>query len=71
MFVTFCLTVDKLYIKEHIPDNFKYYFEWKEKASSNYVPLNDFLEYILKAPKETLIEHSRYILKKFYNIWFE
>jgi hypothetical protein len=42
MFVTYCLTIDKLYIKEHIPDNFKFYFEWLSKPASNYVPLNDF-----------------------------
>ena len=38
------------------------------KPPSNYVPLNDFKEYILKAPKETLIENSKFILKKYYNI---
>lgn len=68
MFVTYCLTIDKLYIKEHIPDNFKFYFEWLSKPASNYVPLNDFKQYILSAPKEVLIENSRYILKKYYNI---
>lgn len=68
MFVTYCLTIDKLYIKEHIPDNFKYYFEWIGKPASSYVPLNDFKEYILRAPKEVLIENSRYVLKKYYNI---
>jgi hypothetical protein len=68
MFVTYCLTIDKLYIKEHIPDNFKFYFEWLNKPASNYVPLNDFKQYILSAPKEVLIENSRYILKKYYNI---
>ena len=28
MYVTDCLTIDKLYIKEHITDNFKFYFQW-------------------------------------------
>jgi hypothetical protein len=55
MYVTYCLTIDKLYIREHITDNFKYYFQWNKKPASNYVPLNDFKKYLAEAPKETLI----------------
>lgn len=68
MLVTYCLTVDKLYIREQIPTNFGYYFQWAEKTPSNYVGLNDFKEYILKAPREILVDHSRYILKRYYAV---
>ena len=69
MYVTYCLTIDKLYIKGHIADNFKSYFEWIKQPTSNYVPLNTFKKYLDEAPKEVLIEHSRFVLKKYYNIW--
>lgn len=68
MYVTYCLTVDKMYIKEHIPDNFKYYFQWLNKPPCNYVPLVDFKRYIEEAPRDLLIENSRFILKKYYSI---
>ena len=68
MHVTYCLTIDKLYIKEHITDNFKFYFEWLKQPASNYVPLSSFKNYLLSAEKEVLIEHSRFVLKKYYNI---
>lgn len=68
MYVTYCLTIDKLYIKDHIIDNFKFYFDWMKKPASNYVSLDSFKKYLSEAPKEVLIENSRYILKKYYNI---
>ena len=68
MYVTYALTIDKLYIKEDIPDNFKFYFEWLKKPACNYVPLNEFLKYIENAQKDMLIENSRFILKKYYNL---
>ena len=40
MYVTYCLTIDKLYIKEDIPDNFKFFFINMKKEPSNYVPVN-------------------------------
>lgn len=46
MYVTYALTIDKLYIMEEIPDNFKYYFEWLKKPACNYVPLGEFKRYI-------------------------
>jgi len=55
MYVTYCLTIDKLYIKEHITDNFRYYFEWIKQTPSNYVPLHTFKKYLAGAPKEMLI----------------
>lgn len=55
LYVIYCLTIDKLYIKEHISDNFKYYFEWLKQQPSDYVPLSSFKRYISEAPKETLI----------------
>jgi hypothetical protein len=51
MYVTYCLTIDKLYIKGHIADNFKFYFEWIKIKPSNYVPLNLFKKYMNEAPK--------------------
>ena len=51
MYVTYCLTIDKLYIKGHIADNFGSYFLWMKKAPSNYVPLNSFKKYLNEAPK--------------------
>jgi hypothetical protein len=51
MYVTYCLTIDKLYIKEHITDNFKFYFEWLKQPASNYIPLNTFKKYLAEAPK--------------------
>jgi hypothetical protein len=68
MYVTYCLTIDKLYIKEDISDNFRFYFKWVKKEETNYVPLIEFKNYIEKAPKETLIENARYILRKYYNL---
>ncbi len=68
MYVTYCLTIDKLYIKEHITDNFKFYFEWLKQPASNYVPLSSFKNYIHSAQKDMLIEHSRFVLKKYYTI---
>jgi hypothetical protein len=38
------------------------------KKPTSYVPLVEFKNYIEKAPKENLIENSRFILKKYYNI---
>lgn len=67
MYVTYCLTIDKLYIKEDIGDNFKFFFEWAHKPESNLVPLNEFKKYLDTAPKKTLIKNSRYILKKYYD----
>ncbi len=67
MYVTYCLTTDKLYIKEDISDNFKFFFEWTKKPETNLVPLNEFKNYIDNAPKEILIKNSRYILKKYYD----
>lgn len=55
MYVTYCLTIDKLYIKDQIPDNFKFYFQWIEKPANNYVPLTEFKKFIENAPKEILI----------------
>jgi len=55
MYVTYCLTIDKLYIKEHIRDNFKYYFDWMKQLPSNYVPLSNFKRYLAEAPKDVLI----------------
>ena len=40
MYVTYCLTTDKLYIKEDIPDNFKFFFSWVKREPSAYVPVN-------------------------------
>jgi hypothetical protein len=51
MYVTYCLTIDKLYIKEHITDNFKFYFQWLKQTPSTYVPLNTFKKYLAEAPK--------------------
>ena len=55
MYVTYCLTIDKLYIKEDIPDNFKFFFVNMNKDPSNYVPVNEFKKYIEVAPKDVLI----------------
>lgn len=66
IYVTYCLTIDKLYIKEDINDNFKFFFEWAHIPESNTVPLDEFRQYMDSAPKQTLIKHSRYILKKYY-----
>jgi hypothetical protein len=49
MYVTYALTIDKLYIKDHIPDNFKFYFEWIKKPAIHYVPKQDFKRYIENA----------------------
>ena len=68
MYVTYCLTIDKLYIKEDIPDNFKFFFTYMNKSPSTYVPVHEFNKYIETAPKDILIENSRYILKKYYNL---
>ena len=51
MYVTYCLTIDKLYIKDHITDNFKFYCDWMQRQASNYVPLNNFKQYLSEAPK--------------------
>jgi hypothetical protein len=51
MYVTYALTVDKLYIKNDIPENFKHYFEWAGKPKKYYVPMLDFKRYIENAPK--------------------
>ena len=42
MFITYCLTVDKLYLQKYIPENFKYYFKWVGQEPSNYVPMFKF-----------------------------
>lgn len=55
MFITYCLSVDKLYIKDHIADNFKYFFQWSKKVPSSYVALNDFKHYIMNAYSDVLI----------------
>lgn len=55
MYVTYCLTIDKLYLKEEIPYNFKFYFKWINKPPSNYVPLTEFKKFIENAPKDILI----------------
>lgn len=68
MYMTYCLTIDKLYIKEHLTDNFKHYFLWSQQPPSEYVALSEFQDYLFKADKEVLIEHSRFILKKYYSI---
>jgi hypothetical protein len=39
MYVTYCLAIDKLYIRDEIPDNFKFYFEWLGRPATSYVPL--------------------------------
>jgi hypothetical protein len=39
MYVTYCLTIEKLYIKEDISDNFRFYFKWLRTEPTNYVPL--------------------------------
>lgn len=67
MYVTYCLTTDKLYITEDIPDNFKFFFEWTKKLPKKYVAMNEFKNYLNSAPKEVLIKNSRYILKKYYD----
>lgn len=68
MYVTYCLTTDKLYIKEDIADNFRFFFEWSKTSPSSYVPIQSFKQYLKEAPKEMLIENSRFILKKYYNL---
>jgi len=40
MYVTYCLTIDKLYMKEDLSDNFKFFFKWANKPPSSYVPLD-------------------------------
>jgi hypothetical protein len=40
MYVTYCLTTDKLYIKNDIADNFKFFFKWANKPPSTLVPLS-------------------------------
>ena len=55
MYVTYCLTIDKLYIKEDIADNFQFFLKWANKPQSNYIPLSEFKKYLNQAPKETLI----------------
>lgn len=68
MYVTYCLAIDKLYLPDEIPDNFKHFFQWSKQVPSKSVVLKDFITYLAKAPKQQLIDNSRFILKKYFNI---
>ena len=68
MYITYCMTVDKLYITDDIPDNFQYYFEWMKIAPTNYVPLDEFQDYLDNADRKLLVRHSVYILKKYFSV---
>ena len=67
MYITYCMTIDKLYIPEDMMDNFSHYFEWMNISPSTYVPLDEFQQYLDEADKRTLVSNSAYILKKYFS----
>lgn len=69
MYITYCLAIDKMYIADEFQDNFKHFFIWADKKPSNYVSLYDFQSYLENAQRVDLVQHSKYILRKFFDIW--
>lgn len=39
MYITYCMTIDKLYIADDIPDNFAEFFTWINEAPTSYISL--------------------------------
>ena len=70
MYLTFCMAIDKLYIPDEFEDNFHHYFEYEKIQKSEYIPLDKFQSYLESASKETLIKNSRFIIQKYFEIWW-
>ena len=68
MYITYCMTIDKLYIIEDIPDNFSEFFIWINQPPTNYISLEQFQEYLDNADKLRLLGHSSYVLKKYFQM---
>ena len=72
------MTIDKLYIEDHIEDNFSCFIEWNNLSSTRCFDIDnqkhftilvtELQRYFDTAPIKVLIEHSKKILRKYYKI---